>query len=237
MTTLTQPKINIRRSDDRGQANYGWLKTHHTFSFADYYDPKHQRFRSLRVINDDIVAPGHGFDMHPHHNMEIVSYIVEGQLEHKDSMGNGSVIQAGQVQKISAGTGILHSEFNPSSTDKTRLLQIWIIPDTKDAVPSYQQVTVDDLPFIDGLTLIADKAGKSCVKIHQDAKLFLGKLNNQEIIYQTTPDRGLWLQMIRGQLTVNQQNLTEGDGVSIENISQIELLTKYSAEFLLFDLK
>lgn len=181
--------ITIRKSQDRGHAEHGWLDSYHSFSFADYYDPKWMAFRSLRVINEDIIAAGQGFGSHPHKDMEIITYVLSGQLKHKDSMGNEGVIKPGEVQKMSAGTGVVHSEFNASSKIEAHLLQIWIMPDTKNLKPAYEQ---DLLPVDQQDSLVAFP-----VTIHQDAKLFRGRLSKgKELSYTLNKERGAWVQMI-----------------------------------------
>jgi redox-sensitive bicupin YhaK (pirin superfamily) len=229
--------IKIRRPTERGTADHGWLKSHFTFSFAEYFDPQHMGYRSLRVINDDIIDGGQGFGMHPHRDMEIISYVVEGELEHKDNMGNGSVIKAGDLQKMSAGTGVTHSEFNPSSK-KTRLIQIWILPDQKGLKPSYQELKASDLKSRSGLILVGSSDPKDrVIHISQDVKLYLGLLNpGQKAEYVSAGGRGVWVQLIKGQLEFNDIVLESGDGVSIEYKDQLCFGSPQGADFLLFDL-
>jgi quercetin 2,3-dioxygenase len=228
----------LRKSKDRGHADHGWLKSYFSFSFADYYDPKFMGFRTLRVINEDWVAPAQGFGEHPHRDMEILTFIVEGELQHKDSMGHEAVIHKGEVQKISAGTGIAHSEFNASEKDTVHLLQIWILPQTTGIKPSYQQVALKDFNK-EGLNLIASgKGGKGIIKFEQDIEVYRGYLSQAgSVIYQLKPSRAAWVQMIEGDLIVNGQVLTAGDGLAIEAEPKLDISSKSPAEFLLFDLK
>ncbi len=229
--------MKIRRSEDRGQANYGWLNTHYTFSFANYFDPEQMGFRSLRVINDDVVAPGGGFDSHPHRDMEIITYILSGALEHKDSMKNGRVIRTGEFQYMAAGTGVLHSEFNPSPTDPVHLLQIWITPDKKGLKPQYAERTGGQLP--EGrLHLVASKGGRdSSIAINQDADLFLAKLSpGQSVKHELRPGRHAWLHVAEGEVTLNGQGLRAGDGVAISEETALGLTSQTPSQVLLFDL-
>jgi redox-sensitive bicupin YhaK (pirin superfamily) len=220
----------IRRSQDRGHATHGWLDSYHTFSFADYYDHQWMGFRSLRVINEDRVAPAQGFGSHPHRDMEIITYVLSGQLKHKDSMGNEGIIKPGEVQKMSAGTGVVHSEFNASSKEEVHLLQIWIVPDTKDLKPAYEQ---DLLPEDQQNSLIALP-----VSIHQDAKVFRGRLSKgHELVHKLNKGRGAWVQMITGSLSINDNSLEAGDAVFVEEEAKLQLISKSKSEFLLFDLK
>jgi redox-sensitive bicupin YhaK (pirin superfamily) len=222
--------ITIRKSHDRGHAQHGWLDTYHSFSFADYYDPQWIGFRSLRVINEDRVAAAQGFGSHPHRDMEIITYVLSGQLKHKDSMGNEGIINPGEVQKMSAGTGVVHSEFNASSKEEVHLLQIWIIPDTKDLKPAYEQ---NLLPPDQQNSLIAFP-----VTIHQDAKVFRGRLSKgYDLSYQLNKEHGVWIQVISGTLSINESSLEEGDAAQIEKETQLQLKSKSRCEFLLFDLK
>lgn len=231
-------KINVRRANERGHANHGWLNSYHTFSFADYHDPKHMGFRTLRVINDDTVDPSMGFGSHPHRDMEIISFVIEGELEHKDSMGNGSVIEKGSIQKITAGSGIVHSEFNPSEKEPVHFLQIWIKPDKQGLNPDYQQIHLNDVEPAQGLRLIASKTGESnSVQINQDARMYHGQLDQGErAVYKTDKTRGLWVQVIEGAVCVTEKELAAGDGLSVENADQITIDAKGPASFLLFDL-
>ena len=230
--------IKIRRSQDRGFADHGWLKSFHTFSFADYYDEKFMHYRHLRVINEDRVESGFGFDTHPHSNMEIISYVVEGALEHKDSLGIGSVIKSGDVQVMSAGTGISHSEFNHSKHQKVHFLQIWIVPDTKGLKPTYQQKNFTERERLNRLCLVASNAPRDgALFINQDVHLFISTLEKkQTIIYATKENRYFWLQVIKGKLKVNTEALLPGDAVAVEKETKLEIHAEELSEFLLFDL-
>ncbi|MBZ0165351.1 MAG: pirin family protein [Candidatus Omnitrophica bacterium] len=229
-------KINIRKASDRGHADHGWLNSYHTFSFADYHDPQHMGFRSLRVINDDTVKGGMGFTKHQHRDMEIISYVIDGAMEHADSMGNGSVIRRGHVQRISAGKGIAHSEYNHSGSDPVHFLQIWIQPDRKGLEPSYEELPV--AAEGGGLRLIGSPEGKEGgVTIHQDARLYFGRMNaGATLAHNTAAGRGIWVQVIHGDVTVAGQTLSTGDGMSIENLEEVPIGADSQTEFLLFDL-
>jgi len=232
--------ILIRKANDRGSADYGWLKTRYTFSFANYIDPQFMEFRSLRVMNEDRVEPNHGFGLHHHKDMEIITYVIEGELEHQDNMGNGSIIKAGDFQKITAGKGILHSEKNPSSEKPVYLYQIWIVPEVNGLKPAYQQVSVADYKSHNHLQLIgAPVQEEGLIKIHQDVRLYKGDLSATEHIdYEIQSGRGLWVQVIQGQIKVNSEFiLNEGDGASIEELPLISLMAEADSEFILFDLK
>jgi redox-sensitive bicupin YhaK (pirin superfamily) len=222
--------ILIRKSQDRGHAQHGWLDSYHSFSFADYYDPKWMGFRSLRVINEDRVAAAQGFGSHPHKDMEIITYVLSGQLKHKDNMGNEGLINPGEVQKMSAGSGVVHSEFNASSKEEVHLLQIWIMPDAKGLKPSYEQ---NLLPVDQHNSLFAFP-----VTIHQDAKVFRGRLSKgHELIHKLNKERGAWVQMISGLLSVNDSTLEAGDAAVIEKETGLHFTCPDKCEFLLFDLK
>ena len=230
--------IRIRRAEDRGHADHGWLDTHHSFSFASYQDHDHMQFRSLRVMNEDVIAPGAGFGTHPHHDMEIVTYVLSGALEHKDSMGNGEVLHAGEFQRMSAGTGITHSEFNPSSTEPTHLYQIWLFPERKGIEPSYEQKHFDENERHNQLRLVAspDAVGGS-LRINQDARIFLATLNaNREVTHELAPGRHAWLQLLRGEATVGDTELQTSDGVAISDERVIAIEARSDAEIMLFDL-
>src|SRR6185369_7527866 len=219
--------MKIRKAEERGQADYGWLNTHFTFSFANYYDPEHMGFRALRVINDDIVGPGGGFDTHPHRDMEIITYVLSGALEHKDSMKNGRVIRAGELQYMAAGTGVLHSEFNPSPAEPVHLLQIWIQPDKKGLKPRYAEKTGTQLPG-GRLNLVASKTGRDdSIAINQDSDLYLAKLSPGEAVtHNLRPQRHAWVHVAEGEVTLNGQNLRAGDGAAISDERQLELGAK-----------
>jgi quercetin 2,3-dioxygenase len=227
--------IQIRHRNERGEANLGWLNSWHTFSFADYYDPRFMGFRALRVINDDRIQPGTGFGTHPHQDMEIITYVLEGAVEHKDSMGNGSIIRPGEAQRMSAGTGIRHSEYNASKTEILHLLQIWILPEVRGIPPGYEQKTLNRDEMRGKLRLIAAKApDPGAVKIHQDLRLFATILDGETVKYDLDPRRYAWIQIARGKIQVNGTALEEGDGVAMAEESSIQL--DGNGEALLFDL-
>lgn len=230
--------ITLRQSQERGHANHGWLDSYHTFSFANYYDPSHMGFRSLRVINEDRVQPGRGFGTHGHQDMEILTYVLEGALEHKDSIGNGAIVRPGEVQRMSAGTGIRHSEFNSSATESVHFLQIWILPDRQGLEPSYEQKAFSVAERQGKLRLIAAKDGRDgAVTIHQDVNLYSAILQPQDrIAYQLQPNRYAWLQVARGAVTLNGHSLNAGDGVAIAAAELLEISSDRDAEILLFDL-
>ncbi len=230
--------ILIRKSSERGHFDHGWLDTYHTFSFADYYDTKWMGFRSLRVINEDRVQPGEGFGTHPHRDMEIITYVLEGALEHKDSMKNGSVIVPGEVQRMSAGTGVTHSEFNHSKTDPVHLLQIWIVPEKKGIQPGYEQKSIPLEEKKGRLRLIASHDGsEGSVTIHQDASVYASVLGaGDEIQHLLKPGRYAWVQVARGSATVNGQTLKAGDGAAFSEEKEVRLSGVKEAELLLFDL-
>ncbi|KAF0178516.1 MAG: Pirin domain protein [Limisphaerales bacterium] len=229
--------MKIRRANERGHANHGWLDSYHTFSFADYHDPQWLGFRSLRVINDDLVLPGGGFGMHPHRDMEIITYILSGALEHKDSMGNGRVIRAGDVQYMAAGTGVRHSEFNPSATEAVRLLQIWIQPDRKGVTPRYAEKSfANTAPG--ALHLVASKTGRDgSIAIHQDADLWLAKLQpGQQVTHSFMAGRHAWLHVAEGEVTLNGTVLNGGDAAAVSEASTLALIGRQLAQVILFDL-
>lgn len=228
--------ITVRPSHERGLTQIDWLSSKHSFSFGDYYDPKHMHFRTLRVINQDIIQPGKGFGLHPHHDMEILTYIIRGTLEHRDSLGNHGVIQAGEVQRMTTGTGIMHSEFNSSTTEPVELLQIWILPAQKQLTPNYQQKAFARLS--NQLQLLASPTGElNSLPIHQDIKVYRGLLdNNQRLAYIFPAKRYAWLQLVKGQLQVDNEQLKVGDGAAIQLQSEISLMALEDSEFLLFEL-
>jgi redox-sensitive bicupin YhaK (pirin superfamily) len=231
--------IKIRRADDRGHADHGWLNAYHSFSFAEYFDPEHMGFRSLRVINEDRVQPSQGFGTHGHRDMEIVTYILEGSLEHKDSMGNGSVIKAGEVQYMSAGKGVQHSEFNSSPTELVHLLQIWILPDKKGYEPRYAQKLYSAADKKDRLKLIVSPDGADgSISIRQDARIFASILSGgTSVTHQFMPGRFGWLQVTSGQVSANGKTLWPGDGAAISEESKLEIKNlSDKSELLLFDL-
>jgi len=229
--------ITIRKASERGHADHGWLDTWHTFSFADYYDPQHVGFRSLRVINDDLVAPGMGFGEHPHRDMEIITYILSGALQHKDSMGNGRVIRPGEIQYMAAGTGITHSEFNPSPNEPVHLLQIWIVPDRKGAKPTYAEKSFANAAT-GRLHLVASKSGRDgSILINQDADVLIGKFNGGENAeYPLKPGRHAWIHVAEGAIALNGQTLNAGDGAAVSEEKRIELVAAEPAQALVFDL-
>ena len=233
----TNPTPTIRRSEERGHANHGWLDSYHTFSFADYYDPAHMGFRSLRVINDDTVAPGGGFGTHPHRDMEIITYILSGELEHKDSLGNGRVIRTGEVQYMAAGTGVQHSEFNPSEKNPVHLLQIWIQPDHKNAKPRYEEKSLVKAKT-GVLHLVASKTGReNSIAINQDAELFLAKLEPGDSVEHTLrPERHAWIHIAEGAVELNGQKLSAGDAVAFSEEAKLKLTATEKSQVLLFDL-
>jgi redox-sensitive bicupin YhaK (pirin superfamily) len=228
--------LYVRKSNERGHSQYDWLNSFHTFSFAQYYDPGFMGFGSLRVINEDTVQPGMGFGKHPHKDMEIISYVVEGALEHNDSMGTGSVIKPGEIQKMSAGTGVEHSEFNHSKTDPLHFLQIWIIPEKTGLKPSYEQKTITKIN--NQLILIASNdAQNKMITIHQDVKIYVAYLSPKNTIsYNLADKRGAWIQLIKGSLDINGELLSAGDGAAIFEENKLEIQAQTESEFLLFDL-
>ncbi len=230
--------IAIRKSAARGHANHGWLDSYHTFSFANYYDPNYMSFRSLRVINEDIINPGKGFGTHGHQDMEIITYVLEGALEHKDSLGTGAVIKPGEVQRMSAGTGIQHSEFNQSQTDQVHLLQIWLLPDTNGLSPSYEQ---RDFPVAErhgNLRLVAARdARNGAVRIHQDVDLYAAILDkSSRVAHALDSNRHGWVQVARGSVLLNGLALENGDGAAVSDESELVIEATEDAEILLFDL-
>lgn len=229
--------MTIRKSDERGQANHGWLDARHSFSFADYYDPAWLGFRSLRVLNDDRIAPGGGFGMHPHRDMEIITFVLTGALAHQDSMGHGSIIQAGDFQYMSAGSGVRHSEFNSSDRETLRLLQIWIQPDQPGAAPRYAEKSFR-AAAPGQLHLVASKSGRDgSFEIRQDADLYLARLKPGDSIAHTLkPQRHAWVQVAEGEVTLNGQTLREGDSAAISEERALTFQGKTAAQVLLFDL-
>lgn len=230
--------IRVQKSGERGHANWGWLDTRHSFSFGDYYNPRMMGYRSLRVINEDLVEPGQGFGTHPHKNMEILSWIVGGAMEHRDSMGTGSVIRPGDLQRMSAGTGITHSEFNPSDAERLHLVQIWLLPERQGLAPEYEQKHFAEAERRGGLRLIASPDGRDgSVTVHQDAELYNTILAAGETAgLPLRPGRGAWVQVLKGRLEVNGQELLAGDGAALEEETAVTLTARESSEALLFDL-
>jgi len=229
--------MNIRKANERGHAEHGWLDTYHTFSFANYYDPNWMGFRSLRVINDDVVMPGMGFGTHPHRDMEIITYILSGALQHKDSMGNGRVIRPGEVQYMAAGTGVQHSEFNPSKDEAVRLLQIWIQPDKHGVKPRYAEKSLANAEA-GKLHLVTSKAGRDgSIAIHQDADLWLAKLDGgNRVTHKLAPGRHAWVHVAEGEVSLNGKKLSGGDAAGVSDEGSLELNATKPSQVLLFDL-
>ncbi len=230
--------ITVRKGEERGHFDHGWLNTYHSFSFADYYDPNHVQFRTLRVINEDTVQSGQGFGTHSHRDMEIITYVLKGALEHKDSMGNTSAIRPGEVQRMSAGTGVTHSEFNPSPKEPVHLLQIWILPAQKNLPPSYEQKFFDVKGKTNRLRLIASQNGEQdSVTVHQDVCVYDSLLEKgKSLSYELNKNRGAWLQITEGELELNGEILKAGDGASAEKETTLKFSANRKAEFLFFDL-
>jgi redox-sensitive bicupin YhaK (pirin superfamily) len=230
--------ITVRKAEERGHANHGWLNSYHTFSFANYYDPAHMGFRHLRVINEDRVRAGMGFGTHPHRDMEIISYVLEGALEHKDSLGNGSIIHPGDVQRMSAGTGITHSEYNPSPSEQVHFLQIWILPTEKGLQPSYEQKMYSPEEKRGDFRLIASRDGRDgSVTVHQDMDLYATVLSaGERAVREISPHRHAWVQVARGEIALNGAVLKAGDGAAISEENRLAVEAKDTAEVLLFDL-
>lgn len=230
--------IKIRRSNERGHADYGWLDTFHTFSFNTYYDPRFMGFRSLRVINEDTIAPGEGFGTHGHNDMEIITYVTRGALAHKDSTGGEETLRPHEVQRMTAGTGIRHSEFNASDTDETHLLQIWILPEKNGLTPGYEQTFFAPEEKKNRLRLVASRGGSDgSVKINQDVSLYASLLDaNQTVEHQLAENRHAWLQLVRGKIELNGETLNAGDGAAISDEKVLQITALEDSEFLLFDL-
>jgi quercetin 2,3-dioxygenase len=230
--------ITIRKASERGHFNFGWLNTYHTFSFGEYYDPEFMGFRSLRVINEDFVSQGRGFPTHSHRDMEIITYILEGALEHRDSMGNGSVIRPGDVQRMTAGTGVSHSESSPSPTEPVHLLQIWILPQRTGLMPGYEQKFFPNEEKQGKFCLIASVDGREgSVTLHQDVSLYTTVLENgQQAVHQLAPNRHAWVQVAHGSISTNGENLDQGDGAAVSGEEKLTVTAREPAEVLLFDL-
>ena len=226
--------IAVRRSNERGHFDHGWLDTNHTFSFADYYDDKQMGFRTLRVINEDRVAPGQGFGTHPHRDMEIITYVLSGALAHKDSSGGEGVLRPGDVQHMTAGSGIRHSEYNASKTEPVHFIQIWILPEKNGLRPEYEQKKFK----IDGLILVASHDGRDgSLRMHQDADLFAGRLpGGKEVTHTLAAGRHAWIQVARGKVNINGTALASGDGAAVSDEARLSIRADEPAEFLLFDL-
>ena len=230
--------IRVRKASERGHFDHGWLDTYHTFSFARYHDPRHMGFRALRVINEDRVQPGRGFGTHGHEDMEIVTYVLDGALEHRDSLGTGSTIRPGELQRMTAGTGITHSEFNPSLTEPVHLYQIWLLPEREGLEPSYEQKVFPESERRNRLRLVASPDGRDgSLTIRQDARLFLASLDGgREVSHELSPGRHAWLQVLRGGVVLNGLALSPGDGAAITEESVLAILADGPSEVLLFDL-
>lgn len=230
--------LDIIQSESRGAADHGWLRAKHTFSFAEYYDPERVSFGNLRVINEDRIAPGQGFGTHPHKDMEIVTYVINGAIEHKDSMGNGTVITAGEVQRMTAGTGVQHSEFNHSPDTELHLLQIWIFPEKNDLTPGYEQIRFSNEDKLNQLKLVGSRDGrKGSITIHQDVNLYASVLERGHDVSLTLPvDRKVFVQVVSGDIALNGEALSAGDGAQVDGERSIKVSAATDAEFLLFDM-
>jgi redox-sensitive bicupin YhaK (pirin superfamily) len=230
--------ITPRKSADRGHANYGWLDTRYTFSFADYYDPAHMGFRALRVINEDVVAPGAGFPTHGHRDMEIVTYVLSGAIEHKDSLGTGAILKVGELQRMSAGRGVQHSEFNPSKKEPLHLLQIWLLPEARGLTPEYEQREFPEKERRNKLGLLAARGGRDgALGIHQDVAIYATLLDKDAAVrHALAAGRHAWVQVARGKVKLNGVELVAGDGAAVSNETQLEIVASEAAELLLFDL-
>lgn len=230
--------ITIRKAAARGTVNFGWLDSKHTFSFGSYHDPEHMGFGSLRVINDDRVEPGQGFDTHPHKDMEIISYVIDGSLAHKDSMGNGSTIEYGEVQRMTAGSGVLHSEFNPSDDQTVHFLQIWILPERASLEPGYEQKRFDRADKLNQLCLVVSQQGReNSLTVHQDVDVYASVTEpGSELIHNIATGRQVWLQVVSGELSTNGFGISAGDGLAISDSGPLKIVANDESEFLLFDL-
>lgn len=239
MTTKTIPEFKTLRSEERGHADHGWLKARHSFSFANYYNPEQMGFRSLRVINQDIIGAGAGFPTHPHRDMEIFTYVLSGALNHSDSMGNQGSIRPGQIQLMSAGSGVTHSEFNGSQTEAASLLQIWITPEKQGLTPSYTDWTPNETQLNSSMSLMISPDGRDqSATIHQDSYIYRVKLKaGESVTYELKEERGAWLQLIDGKLTINNTILTNGDAAFTETSGEITLTANTATEAIFFDLK
>jgi len=232
--------IEIRKAQDRGHSHIDWLDSYHTFSFGEYYDPDHIQFGYLRVINEDRIKPSMGFGTHSHRDMEIITVMLEGELAHKDSIGNGSVIKKGDIQKMTAGSGIMHSEFNNSDSVEVHLLQIWITPNRMGLTPGYEEISIDDLDNTDEIKLIASgkvNKGNGIININQDIELFLGRLDkNRKVEFSTENSNKIWVQLISGQMSINGKELSAGDGAAINKTAILNFESKEKSEFLIFEM-
>jgi hypothetical protein len=231
--------MEVFASETRGSADHGWLKAKHTFSFAEYFDPARVSFGSLRVINEDRIAPGKGFGTHPHRDMEIVTYVIDGAIEHKDSMGNGTIITAGEVQRMTAGTGVAHSEFNPSNDSELHLLQIWIFPEKNGLEPGYEQRRFSREAKLNRLRLLGSRDGRDgSITIHQDVELYGSVLESgYSVRHQVRADRKIFVQVIKGDIDVNGQTLAAGDGAKLTDVAELTISASSEAEFLVFDIR
>ena len=227
----------LRPAGERGHADHGWLQTHHSFSFAHYYDPAHMGYRTLRVINDDVIRPASGFPMHGHRDMEIVTYVLQGGLTHRDTSGGSGIIHQGDVQVMTAGSGIRHSEFNASATETLRLLQIRILPDREGLPPSYDQMSIPQDEKLNALRLfVAPERGQGILPVHQDVRIYASTLDfGASVKHEVSAGHGIWLQVAEGEIAVNGQTLSAGDGAAIEDVKLVIIEGKAKAEFLLFD--
>ena len=230
--------IQVRKSDERGQADHGWLKSQHSFSFADYFDRQHMGHSVLRVINEDRIAGGTGFPSHPHRDMEIISFVISGALEHQDSMGNKTTIRPGELQRMSAGTGVVHSEYNAVMDQQTHFLQIWILPDKTGHTPSYGQINYEPLLAEKSFALLASRDGRQgSMSLNQDVDIYLGRFKNDDTVhFQTKPGRSLWIQVIHGLVEIQGQSLQKGDGAAITQLDQFQIKANTETEFILFDM-
>jgi redox-sensitive bicupin YhaK (pirin superfamily) len=238
LQTQNTTKITPRRSNERGLADHGWLKSMHTFSFANYYDPKHMGFRALRVINEDRIAGGSGFGSHPHKDMEIISYVVKGRLQHQDSMGTKAVISPGEVQRMSAGSGVVHSEMNAMKDEETHFFQIWVLPKAPGGTPAYGQKSfAEDLATKKSVLVLSEDGRDGSIEIQQDMDMYISRLPaNGTFEHALRPGRGAWIQVVRGDVEVNGERLHAGDAISLENTSTVQVLATNPAEVMLFDL-
>jgi redox-sensitive bicupin YhaK (pirin superfamily) len=230
--------LQLRKSQDRGFAQHGWLKSHHSFSFANYYDPKHMGFHDLRVINEDYIEGGKGFGSHPHHDMEIITYVVKGALQHKDSMGTTAIIRPGEVQRMSAASGVVHSEYNADPNEEVHLLQIWIMPNERGGKPSYGQKSFEEALNTQKMVLVVSgDARDGSIGIKQDADLYISRLKNgDDVEFQLRPKRGAWIQVVKGEISVNDAEISKGDALAIESGELLTIKALVDSEFLLFDL-
>ncbi|MBP9680742.1 MAG: pirin family protein [Bacteriovorax sp.] len=228
----------LRKSEERGFADHGWLKSYHSFSFAHYFNAQHMGFKNLRVINEDRIASGKGFDSHPHKDMEIISYVITGTLEHKDSLGTRSIIRPGEIQRMSAGSGVIHSEYNAQIESETHFFQIWIIPNQKGLQPGYDQKSFEnDLNTKKLVLVVSEEARDNSIGIKQDADMYISRLKKMDTIhFSVRPNRGAWIQLIKGSININNQNLVAGDAASTMDAQELSIFANEESEFILFDL-